>query len=226
VVDLLDPAGEFPPRLFRVFNEERWARAFIEEGRLLFRPVQYFAALEDALRADPSEGTGHLQVAGDVTSVHFDTAGNVTRTTSVPGYVNLSIEFVNLVFVCCFSRPPDDDVRQLPWKFGNFAVRIDDPLQLARDITRQLTTDGILRATPVVECYRVAYNKGDQVETEPDHFARTRLSFTQKPNSFADEYEWRFASIDSRVAGERDLVTEVYDVVIGHALPYASLVAR
>jgi hypothetical protein len=223
---VIEPLGEFPARLFRVFDEEKWARAFVEQGVLRLRPVQYFAALEDAVRADPSEGHAHLQIPGDVTSVHFSRVGQAVRTTSEPGFLNFSAEFVNPVFVCCFSRPPNDDVTLLPWKFGNFAVRIDDPLLLATDLTEALTRDGVLRATPVVECHRVMYNKGERLDREPDHFTRTRLSFTQKPRRFGDEYEWRLASIDGRVKGTRDLMAEFYDVAMRKRLPYAKLIRR
>jgi hypothetical protein len=221
----LEPFGDFPPQLFRAFTEERWARAFVEEGRLRFWPVQHFVDLEDPLRADPSEGSAHLQIRGDVTAVHIGSDGQV-RLTEESGYINFQSSFVNPVFIYCFSYPPDGDVQRLPRKFGDFVVRIDDPRQLARDVTRQMTNDGILRETPVVECHRVSYNKGMKEEVSPDHFTRTRLNYTQKPVSFSGEYEYRFASVDCRGVRNRNLSAEAYEVVIGRPLPYASLFTR
>lgn len=223
MTETLEPIGEFPPRLYRAFAEKQWAEAFVNEGRLRFRPVQYFAHLEDSVRADNSEGKAHLLVPGDVTKVHLDLNGNIVRVTSEPGYINYSGEFVNPVFICCFSYPPDDDLALLPRKFGDFVVRIADPRQLARDVTERMTADGILRGTSVVECYPVSYNKGEKASEEPDNFTRTRLMFCQKSRTFSSEYEWRLASIDSRGIGNRQLTSELYDVVIGHKLPYATL---
>jgi hypothetical protein len=43
--------------LFKYFSEERFARAFIDKGALLMRPLSYFRAVEDGLvRGDPRDG--------------------------------------------------------------------------------------------------------------------------------------------------------------------------
>jgi hypothetical protein len=44
--------------LFRYFSSEEYARAFMEDGAVLFRALSYFRDYEDAgVRADPYEGT-------------------------------------------------------------------------------------------------------------------------------------------------------------------------
>jgi hypothetical protein len=225
-MDLIEPFGDFPPKLFRCFAEEKHARAFVDVGYLRFRPVTYFASLEDAIRADSSEGKAHLQVPGDVTTVRFDDKGNVVGVTEEPGYINFQSEFINPVFVYCFSYPPGGDITLLPAKFGRFVVQVDEPLQLARDLTVRMTEDGVLRRTPVVECHRVVYNKGEKSQQVEDHFQRTRLNFMQKPSSFADEYEYRLASVDCRGVGNRETTQGFYDVIVGRALPYASMFER
>lgn len=225
-MDIIEPFGDFPPKLFRGFSDEQYAREFVDEGKLRFRPVSYFAALEDVVRGDSSEGQAHLRVAGDVTKVHLGSDGTVVGVKEEPGFIDFRSEFVNPVFVYCFSYPPGGDVMLLPKKFGRFVVQIDNPLQLARDVTVQMTKDGLLRGTPVVECHRVIYNKGEKSEQIADHFQRTRLNFMQKPRSFADEYEYRFASLDCRSVGNREVSTEFYDVALGHPLAYAFMFER
>ncbi|MDB4892335.1 MAG: hypothetical protein JWL61_4190 [Gemmatimonadetes bacterium] len=221
----IPPLGPFPKELYRVFSEKRWAEEFINSGRLRFRPVQYFADLEDAVRADTTEGHAHLQIPGDVHSAHVDGTGNIVRITSAPGMINYQGEFINRVYICCFSAPPQDDLSLLPNKFGTFVAKIADPEQLAWDLVSAMTRDGLLRDTPVVECLKVLYNKGEPSNDEPDHFKRTRLNFMQKPRKFAEEYEWRFAAIDNRVFDRDswDIAGDYYDVVIGKRLKYASL---
>lgn len=189
-----------------------------------FRTLQYFAALEGDPRADESEGKAHLQIAADdVQSVHFDKDGNVLGVSSAPGYLNFQSEFVNAIFVCCFSYPPEGDPTKLPKRFGNHVVRIDDPLQLARDVAERMTLDGFPRDTPVLECVRIVYDKGEKRSKEPGPFERTQLNLSQKPPRYSDEYEFRLATIDPRPRGERVLEDEYHDVVIGRPLPYAKL---
>jgi hypothetical protein len=66
-MDLIEPFGDFPPKFFRGFSEEKYARAFLDQGHLRFRPLSYFAALEDASRADPSEGKHRLATESGAT---------------------------------------------------------------------------------------------------------------------------------------------------------------
>ena len=222
----IPPIGPFPPTLFRVFSEIEWAEAFINSGGLRFRPVQYFADLGDAVRADTTEGYAHLQIPGNVQSAHVDTDGNIVRVTSAPGLINYQGEFINRVYISCFSAPPNNDLRLLPSKFGRFVVQVADPEQLAWDFTNAMTRDGLLRDTPVVECHEVVYNKGEPASDEPDHFKRTRLNFTQKPRSFSDEYEWRFAAVDNRLFDRENWIVadDYYDVLIGKRLSYVTLI--
>jgi len=188
-----------------------------------FRTLQYFARLENDPRADVSEGKAHLQIASEVQSVHLDRDANLIGTSSAPGYLNYQSEFVNAVFVYCFSSPPNGDPSRLLKRFGSHVVRIDDPRQLARDVVEWMTLDGRIRDKPVLECLRVVYDKGQKRSREPDFLERTQLNIMQKPSSYSEECEFRFATIDPRPRGKRKLEEEYYDVTLGRALSYAKL---
>jgi hypothetical protein len=216
--DPLPVFGDFPPFLVRAYSEEHWARAFVEEGRFRLSLLQYFAQIEDSARGDQTEGQAHLQIPQNVQTVHFDGDANITRITEAPGYVNLQGAFMNPVYICCFSYPPDGDLTKLPEHFGEHRVLIEDPLRFAQDVTDWLTEEGVLRGTPVVECCRVVYNKGEKGTDTPDHLARVRLTYAQKPPRFANECEYRFVVVATPTF-EKEPEWH-HEVNLGHRLPY------
>jgi hypothetical protein len=222
-IEPLQAFGEFPPTLYRVFDDERWARAFVEEGRMRFRLVQVYQRHEDEIRADASEGNAHLLVSGDVTTLHFDEQLQIVGRSKAPGFINYQGTFLNPVYVYCFTYPPDGRVDLLPSRFGRYVVKIDEPQRLAQEITNWLTVEGILRGTPVVECAAVRYNKGEQSEEITDHLERTRLNYCQKPKSFADEFEYRYAVVASPPSGQP--VLDDHDIILGRPLPYVTLLS-
>jgi hypothetical protein len=152
--------GDFPPLLFKGLKHREHAEDLVRRGRLRLSVVECFAGIEDPARADRTEGKSHLQIAGDVTKVAFDAAGNPLRTWQEPGFINFSGEMVNPVFIACFCYPPEGDPTRVLAKFGRYVVRIADPRRFAREITDWLTNEGALRATPVVECLKVSSTKG------------------------------------------------------------------
>ena len=213
----------FPPVLYRVFNDVHWAREFVDHGRMRFSRVEYFADLEDPLRADAAEGKAHRLIDGNVFKARLDENDEIIEVWQEPGVINYRGESLNPAYIICFSLPPDGDERLLPWKFGSVGVRIRDPKRLAQDITDALTREGKLRGTPVVECRSVMYDKGERGDDIADHFERTRLNWFQKPPAFADEYEWRFAVLATPPIGGAPELGMHHNVDLGGPLRYAEL---
>lgn len=153
--------GRYPRLLYRVFDQEQYARAFVERGCIRLRLLDDFVAIEDARRRDVAEGRVHIQIPGPVTTVRVDVAtGRIVGESTAPGVLNYQGEIVNPVYISCFSYPPRGDVRKLPRHFGRYAVVVHDPRRLAQGITDWLTAEGALGARPVVQCARVSYDKG------------------------------------------------------------------
>lgn len=221
VFDPLTTFGDFPPFLVRAFNEEKWARAFADEGRMRFSLLEYFTEVEDDARADGTEGEARLQIPHLVQSLRIGNESGSIEVVETPGHIQWSSNHINPIYICCFSYPPGGDLTLLPGKFGQYRVRVDDPQQLAQDITDWLTHEGDLRGTPVVECRAVTYNKGEKAADILDHQERVRLTYTQKPPSFIEEHEYRFAVIATPRSG-RDAPLH-HEVVLGKRLPYATL---
>lgn len=215
--------GEFPPVLYRI-SDERWAYELAKRGRLRLSRVNYFVNIEDGVRVDKSEGTAHQLIPGDVHKVSISPDGEITSVHTELGLVNLQIESVTPTYIMCLSYPPDGDITKLPWKFGSTAVRITDPQRFAQDITDRLTHEGQLRGTPVVECRKVRYDKGEPSDDLSDNIERARLSFSQKPRSYEREYEYRFAVLADLFAVQRNEVDVHHCVDLGGPLSYAEVI--
>jgi len=81
----------------------------------------------------------------------------------------------------------------LPTKFGRFAVRVRDPRRLALDLSESLQSAPNVHA--VVEGIRVSYEQGAKRSVPvriPEHLT---IALSQKPASYASEYEYRLIVI-------------------------------
>jgi hypothetical protein len=219
----LEAIGPFPPLLFKAFRCREHAEDLVRRGRLRLSEVKYFARIEDPARVDRTEGRSQMQIEGDVTKVAFDLTGNPLRTWQEPGSFNFTGEFINPVYIACFCYPPDGDQSRVPSKFGRYLVRIANPRRFAQEITDWLTQEGALRDTPVVECLKVLYNKGDRSKDVKDGYQRTQLSYSQKPSKFADEFEYRFTVVAPLVLDPKHSPGEHYFVDLGRPLDYVEL---
>jgi len=63
--------GRYPRFVYRAFTARSYAEDFVRYGKFRMGNVRVYVALEDAERRDPSEGKGHFQRFGTVTSVDF-----------------------------------------------------------------------------------------------------------------------------------------------------------
>jgi hypothetical protein len=213
-----------PSVLYRVFNEEKWAFAFIERGSMRLKSVPYFARLEDNIRADPGEGTSLYQIRGTVIKATLSENNKIADIDSELGLINYRGILTDPIYIYCFSYPPNGDVSLLPRKFGNFVVRIDDPKQLIQDIKDFLEYKQIDLASPLIEYLPIVYNEGSLFSQEPDILTQFQLLYTQKSASFSDQYEYRLAILKARQTDNK--YDNIFDIELGKRLTYATLLAK
>lgn len=154
--------------------------------------LRVYSSLEDAERRDPSEGEGHFQRFGTVTSVDFVPRSDETFVSQAPGYVHTHTELLNPKFLLSCSLP-GVDLEYLRSRFGSWVVRIDDPQRLAQEVSNHL--GGLHDCFTGVEGCVVHYNKGGKLHADLSNIASTRFSYSQKPEAYRAEREFRFVVI-------------------------------
>ena len=161
----------------------------VERGVVRFGLLDYYKECEDQKRRDPSEGEGSIWVPGDVTRIAFSEGLEPIRQWEEPGQIHLQTSFVNPTYVYCCSYPPNGNEALLPLNFGNYRVRINDPVKFGQDLTDFLTTHPEFNVRAPIECARVTYTKGQVASDALTTDERHHLSFAQKPEEFASECE-------------------------------------
>ncbi len=178
--------------VFRAFKERAYAEAFVEHGRFRMGNLRIYTEIEDENRKDSSEGQGHFQRYGMVTSVDFSRDSVETTTLTQPGYVHSHIELLNPKFIFSCSLP-SVDIDLLRQRFGPWVVKIKQPRQFADDICAFVETLPYGFSGGVKGCV-VQYNKGEK-SLHQLTVASVPLSYSQKPAIFSTENEFRFVVI-------------------------------
>jgi hypothetical protein len=197
--------GNYLPVLYRCFNEDKYARAFVERGQIRFGLLRYYKEIEDQIRKDSTEGKGSLHIPGNVTKIGLNRNGDVSRVWEVPDHLHFQTTSGNAIYILSCVYPPCNDVLKIPTKFGTYLVRINNPAKFGQEITNWLYAGPEdTRTRSVVECVRVLYNKGHKVNEEMRQDTRWKLSFAQKPGKFAEEHEYRLVVISYRPAPTKE----------------------
>jgi len=185
--------GKYPDTVFHAFDDRAHAEDFVLRGRFRMGNLRTYTEIEDEHRRDRSEGQGHFQRRGKVTSVDFSRDSDETTTTTRPGYVDTHIELLNPKFVFCCSLPTVD--LDLLRKHRPWVVRIDQPRRFAQEVSDYLQTLPYKFVGGVEGCF-VQYNKGEKTRTQqPGAAAVIPLTYIQKPATFSAEKEFRFVVI-------------------------------
>ena len=174
--------------IFKYFNEEAHASAFITKGELMLQPLSHFRAREaDGVRGDPRDGILTYARKGGLIMNMQD--GRVI--TLEGGSFNSSVN-QNDVFVYCASNQLS---AKLAEKFGPFCVEIPDPDVLVRRLKARASPTSKFDYERLVQG-RVDYREHS---TEPgaDWALPERLVLI-KPVVFAWQDEFRIA------VGKRD----------------------
>ena len=185
--------GEFPEFCYKAYNNENYAKQFIDCGNFLMGCINSYRYIEDQSRRDPTEGNGLTKEPGIVTS--YGISPNPEEKTILKrefGYQEHHTELSNTRFCFCTCLP-DVDFEYMKKQFGRFIVKIEKPRKLAEDINDYFISSGqkFLR----IEGRRVVYNKGQKQERELTNNERVDLSYKQKPESFRLDCEFRIIAI-------------------------------
>lgn len=197
--------GDYPHCVYRAFDKKDDAEKFINEGRFVLGNLKKYKNIEDSSRKDETEGEAVFQRPGIDTSTHC--------------------ELVNPRFILCTSLP-DVDLAHMVEKFGKYIVKIDNPKQLARDITSYLETLP-LKFAGGIKGHRVKYNKGHKFDKEIDGVKMVTLSCSQKPDRFEKDCEFRFVAIVKGSPSDHlfDLYDEeILEINLNKKLTYAKLI--
>ncbi len=212
--------GRFPRFVYRAFTNSSYVEDFALCGKFRMGNIRVYSTLEDAERRDSSEGEGHFQRFGTVTSVDFVPGSADTLVTQAPGYVHTHTELLNPKFVLSCSLP-GVDLEYLRSRFGAWLVRIDDPRRLAQEVSNYL--EGLPHRFTGVEGCIVHYNKGGKVRAELSNIASTRLSYSQKLAAFSLDREFRFVVIAMGKPGSR-FDDDYLTIDLGHPLNYVTVI--
>jgi hypothetical protein len=197
------------------------AEDFAHRGRFQMGNLRVYAAIEDEKRQDPTEGDGHFQRFGIVTTVEFMRDSDETFVSKKPGYVHTHVELLHPKFVFCCAAP-GVDLDHLRKQFGPWLVRIDQPRQFAQEVSAYLETLPYKFAGGVEGCF-VQYNKGDRTRRPLNPTAQTHLSYMQKPSSFSEDNEFRFVVIV--IGNPRDQFDgDHLPIDLGRALDYVTII--
>lgn len=172
--------GEYPGTLFRAFDKLEYAQQFLD-GYLRFGTVLGYNEIEDEGRRDITEGVGHIHHEGSETKVKFSS---------------------NVFYAMCCHLTLE---AALETEHGKYIVEIFEPLRLAENITR------VLRSSPAkhfggIEGTAIKYNKGEKVDGELSSYEKSRLTYCQKPASYAHEKEFRFVFCRKEFSGNYQFV--------------------
>lgn len=185
--------------LYRAFTDFRYAREFVSAGRFRLGRLDRYREIENAARVDAAEGYGH----------YVDQAGiHEHFRRGEPIYL-----------LCCSGK--DVDLTFLRRKMGPAIVRINDPQQLATDITDYLERMNIKLFGKVL-CRKVDYTKGTVIESELDPMQRAELSTAQKHPCFREEREQRLYAVIN-VACPTSILAPHVDIDLGHSLSYVEV---
>ncbi len=212
--------GKYPDTVFHRFEDRAHAEDFALRGRFRMGNLRTYTEIEDEGRRDRSEGQGHFQRRGKVTSVDFSRDSDETTTTTRPGYVDTHIELLNPKFVFSCSLP-NVDLDLLRDHFGRWVVRIDQPTRFAQEVSDYLQTLPYKFLGGVEGCF-VQYNKGKKSRERAWGIASIPLTYNQKPASFSAEKEFRFVVIASAKLS-KGFDGDFLPVDLGRTLNYVDL---
>jgi hypothetical protein len=212
--------GDFPLVAYRAFDERAYAEDMVLRGEFRFGNLSRYQKHEDLNRRDQTEGLGHFQRIGRVTTVDFYSESDATVVNRPPGYFHTHVELLNPRFVlsCGTSRV---NLTRFRKQFGEWVVRITEPRRFAQEISEYLETLPHEFAGGVEGCF-VKYDKGGKMRRRLDSIESTTLSYSQKPLDFSAEREFRFVIIVMGLPSEH-FNEDYLTIDLGRRLPYARI---
>lgn len=120
--------------LFKYFNDESYARAFMRKGEMRFGSLAYYRGIEDGgVRGDPKDGMLHYAPAGGIEITMVADGRKLTGTAFTTAAESM--------FVYCASN---DMSAERAKDFGQFCVEITDPDAIVRRLKGRASTSSRL----------------------------------------------------------------------------------
>lgn len=186
---------DVPGILLRFFREREHAHQFIA-GQIRFGLLTYYRRVEGA-RQDDEEGRVSFYWNVKAPQITFDLkTGLAISHRESDQNIHYTGSSLNPRFILSTCHP-NADKEALAKKLGQFVVRINDPLLLLQRIKAHwqkhpwALADSALLAP-------VTYNKDGIVEADPYLIAPPHYSYSQNPQSFEKEMEFRRPHVLSR----------------------------
>ncbi len=151
---------------YRAFKKEEYARAFVENGHTRICDLFTYTNIEDDTRRDENEGNLLFR---DEQGKHF---------VSLNGF---------MMYPLCMSTS-EVSLDHLKEKYGNWVVRINNPVALADDIGDALTAQDIKHLG--IYCIKVKYTNEER-PTVPQDLDSARAVYSFKHTSFNNDCECR-----------------------------------
>jgi hypothetical protein len=214
--------GEYPEYIYRAFTKRKYAEEFVDEGKFVLGNLKRYKQIEDSSRQDKTEGIAEFQRPGVVQSVFFSKSCEEEHIVESVGHIRTYSELGNPKFILCTSLP-GIELKHMEKNFGKYIVRINNPKQLAFDITSYLESLPHKFAGGVEGCY-VKYDKGNKVERKIDNNEIIKLSYSQKPEIYKEDCEFRFVAIVMGNPSTR-LNARTLEINLCKRLVYAKLVS-
>lgn len=186
---------ELPERLVKFYRRPEFAEALCTRGEIRMHSIQFYTETGDTARADTNEGTGHLQVPGEVPVVRISIPdGRITSQTKVDGHFNVSTTWTNPTYLYCTSMLRAD-ITSLRSRFGQYVVEIAEPQSFVEALHAAIVHSDLGgREVHFVDCFPVRYGRGAVAPLPADLNERIRLSFGQKAPTLSIEREYRIAA--------------------------------
>ena len=213
------PFGQYPKAVYRSFTKPEYLEDFLDYGRFRIRRIDSFRSIEDSGRRDQSEGEARYQRPGIVTKVHFSRCSDETFETNEPSDVETSAQIGNPTYLFCTSRT-SIDLNLMRSKFGDFVALISEPRRLALDLCHYFQTSEYKLAGGIEGCC-VQYTKDTVIQTELSSFQIGQLSYSQKPEKYKEDKEFRYVAIFFHESQDGEFPTYL-EIDLNKKLTYAS----
>lgn len=213
-----------PLTLLKFFRREEYARQFVA-GSIRLGSLSSYRNMESNPRQDQGEGNAAFSVdKDDLQSVVLGQDGSILRQETTSGEMFYQTANANPIYILSCADHRYVDIEVLKEKFGPFVVRIHEPELFREQIENHLRT--LDAESPIVnrpaELIKVSYDKGQKRESEPNNAERYTISYSQKPESFSEECEYRYVVISCKPIS-RDDGPEYITLELGQKLKYLEL---
>ncbi|EOW9232497.1 hypothetical protein ACOA57_003731 [Vibrio cholerae] len=174
--------GEFPNVVYRAFDKREYAEDFVA-GRVRFANCNNYKKIQDS-RRDVTEGIGCYLLGEKQQTISFCS---------------------NSIFIQCFHRTIES--ARLA-NHGNYIIELRNPSHLAVSITKNLHTLPV-KFYGGVEGVNIIYEHGLTKSELLSSYESARLTYSQKPSSYAVEEEFRFVLITEHMIQDH-LIIQVH----------------